>query len=634
MGFEGFLNDEKTVETPTKETNGSSLFGAEKFVFLNNGRKDVWIFASAQEKDQSLVFIPNLKKQDNDSDESINSLFTLPEFLNTNLYRSVLFDASKFYCGSSAHSLDGWIPNVQLNQDISYKIITGLIEMDSHLFLSKIIVHLFGLLSMDKINEMWKNPNTSLAIVQSFLKSDTNNVQVLERCMKKIILIPSDCSLQILNHLLESYFKGLGIELDASKFDHDESVKQIENFCLTPLSEISDSLFQQIYCLQGNSFVTAGILLFVLLFKEQNYSSVDMTVLQTCWMTDKIMKNNSHLISLWSMLKIKLSYACKQMSDVIICPLFQIIDKDNDDPFQTAFALDEKVVQCLEVVFKNKEALIPSWQFFWKLVHLSPTLQVNAVSLITSTTLYCAEAMKINDIEAKIVSALSYRDSHIIPYIMSESVLDLFEKGYDRLGLFLCNREERFFQQLENRKDLVETVLVTLCRFTNKPMEKCGNFIKKLAHIISSPDSTQPQSTNTHNTQNENIVVHIESGEDVVVEEEDNETQTTPTFQSSNPFNAFSSFAVPSQNSRKWPQFVPNSQTHHVVQQSQPLSTKSRRGTQTNSLLDRIMNHPKQPKSMHWLPYPTPGSNKPFFDSVSPYTHSPKHAFSFSPNFE
>jgi hypothetical protein len=503
----------------------------------------------------------------------------------------------------------------------------GLIELDSQIFLSKIIVHLFALLSMDKINEMWKDADKSSVIVQSFLNSDTFNVQVLDRCMKKIILIPNDCSLQILNHLLECYCKSLGIDLNVSKFSHDQSMKQIEDFCLSPLAKINDELFQNIYCLQGNSFVTAGMMLFVFLFKEQNYSSVDMTVLQACWMTDRIMKNNSHLIPLWSMLKIRLTYACRQMSDVIICPLFQIIDKDNDDPFQTAFALDEKVVQCLEVVFKQRDALIPSWQFFWKLVHLSSTIQVNAVSLIISTTLYCAEAMKTNDIEAKVVSALSYRDSHIIPYIMSESVIDLFEKGYDRLGLFLCNREERFFQQLQTRKDLVETVLVTLCRFTNKPMERCGNFIKKLAHIISSPDEPQPQSRNSHN---DNIFVHIESGEDVVVEEDDQDQQS---FRSSNPmnsmnsFNGFSSFAVPSQNSRKIPQFVPNSQPQSMV-------TKSRRGTQTNSLLDRIMNHPKQQKSLHWLPYPSPGSNRPFFDSVSPYTHSPKHAFSFSPNFE
>lgn len=627
MGFEGFLSDANTTKTVAE--NFDKNLSAESFEFLNkSGKTDKWIFASMQEKDESLIF---LTQSDYFTQNQQNTPLVVPDFLQNEQNRSVLFDASRYY--SQNQTLDGWCSKVKITEEISNKLILGLLELDSRLFLTQILLHLFSCLTMDKIISLCRNEGNLNIITQCFLSLNTLDTRLLEICLKKVVFIPNSAiALQILHHLFRGSIFNRNISSITDEFEMNETdaMDTIENFCWNLKQQITDHLFQSIDRLNGNNFVTTGMMFFVWLFKDQNYTSLDMTVLQTCWMVDSAMKMNSHLVTLWSMLKIRFAYNCRQLTDVIICPLFQIIDKDNDDPFQVSVTLDDKVVTCLETVFKQKDASLPSWQYFWKLVHLKENFQINAVLLITSTTLYCSEAMKCNDIESKVVSALSYRDSHIIRYLLSESVIDLFEEGYERLGLFLCNREERFFKQLEHHKDLVEKVLVSLCRFTNKPMERCGNFIKKLAHIISSPSVQKLTPTITHTNQpKEEVIIHVETdNNDLAVDEE------TPIFQTSQPinsFNTFNSFNSFSQPTRKIPQFVPSNH-----QNQQPLINKSRRGTNSSgSLLDRIMNQPKPHKSIHWLPYPTSsGSTRPFFDSVTPYSHGPKHAFTLSPSFE
>lgn len=205
----------------------------------------------------------------------------------------------------------------------------------------------------------------------------------------------------------------------------------------------------------------------------------------------------------WSLIKLELSYNHNELSGILMCSLLLDTEsqnkKDNDDPFQPTERLPKTLVNKFVQLSAKSDFIIPSWQFFWKLIHLSnieTILQVNAVSFIKSTSLYCAEA-KDNDIEGRIIAAFSSRDSHLIKYISAQSVIDLFDNEYYRLGLFLCNSHQRFFDQLAEKglenKALLEKVLVAVCRFTHTPFAVCPSLLKRVAELIVQVSHTEPE---------------------------------------------------------------------------------------------------------------------------------------------
>lgn len=595
MGFEGFVGDNTDNE---------------KFCFVKkDGTRDVWIFGSVQEKEDSLSFITmsNFYQRERElrktQDNFVLNWLIIPDsILKTN---TILFNASKFLKSSKNQSLEGWQSSINITEEIANNIITGLVELESLEFLSQIMPFVFVALNREKILNLWKCDETSSKIVMSFMKMKFHGPHLLERLMKKVIFIPViEISLMLLNHLLNLYFVTLDETLEI--LSHDAVLAEIQEFCVSPDQKLTIDFIRRFKFIESDNFVSIGMMFFCLLFLEQKYENLDMIVLQTSWSVDSVIKNSNELIVIWSMIKLRLCYNCKQLSDVIICPLFSIIDKENDDPFQIGVELDNRVVDCFENLYKQKDALIPSWQFFWKLVHLKPFIKINAVSLITSTSLYCAEATKCTDIESKVVSCLSYRDSHLIRYINSESVSDLFENGFDRLGLFLCNKDERFFNQLQKQPEMVEKVLVTICRFTNKPMERCSNFVKKLAQIISN-------STNSRQSD----IMSDRSSTAIVSTDHQTEQQTTQNQYQEIKIDFTSEYDIiddpeptltHQQHIESLPQPLPIQQFPHV--------NKSRRGTQSSNsnLLDRIMFQPKIMRQTQWMPYPQ-SQVRPFYDS-------------------
>ena len=529
-------------ESVTTQNQGPQSVQAaqETFVFLQKDKRvSQWTFKSAQEKQDSLLFLRKCRLYEKDietrgvvldNESRIVDGMVVPKNVCQVSGLLMKFSLRISQMKSKFENEFEKMPFILLDSQADLEkieiVIDSLVELESDLLVD-VIPSLFVQMNQYQLQTLFQKWEFLLNNLTKGLRRMVIDQSVREKlCLQILKLVQifytrsqseSTCSKSKIN---QSKVEGLNkytelCQLFQTIFDNRQEVYNILRSSLKELTGLNESTLEDFLlfdCLKDDSDLNQILFTALTMLCDMNRKGQTKIsyhdILVTSWFIDEVVskKVDSDSSTNWMILKLLLSFNQKELSDVLMWNTLCYSVVSIDDPFQNISTIPSRVVRCFEVLAKRSDFYIPTWQFFWRLIHLSEEMRINAVSLIESVSLYCSES-KCNDQEGTIVYSLANRDNHIIRYIDSNSVIDLFEKQYVRLGLFLCNLEQRFFNCLIGNQSLIETVLVSACSLSQEPLKKCRSLISKLSHLICEMENCPIQTKSEQKLETDNVEI-------------------------------------------------------------------------------------------------------------------------------